>query len=168
MTLARAMGDTVKRIDGTEPSASDILLGRAPAPGRAPEGPAPRQEPREPPADAARAETERRAPEAAARPPVAEVAPEPASEGAPSEEDRPELLSAPRAGGPDDLKRIKGIGPKLEGVLNTLGVYHLDQIASWGDREVAWVDYHLEGFKGRIRRDDWVAQAEALVAEDRS
>jgi len=167
VALARAMGDTVKRIDGTEPTASDILLGRAPAVAP-PEGPAPRKAPKAAPADAGRVETERRAPEAAARPPVAEIAPEPAGDAAPAEEDRPELLSAPAGDGPDDLKRIKGIGPKLEALLNPLGVYHFRQIASWTDREVAWVDYHLEGFKGRILRDDWVAQARALTDDGES
>ena len=168
VALALAMGDTVKRIDGSEPTASDILLGRAPARAAPPKGPAPREEPAAAPADAARVETERRAPEAAARPPVAEVAPEPAADAAPPEDDRPELLAAPRAGGPDDLKKIKGIGPKLEAVLNGLGVYHFRQIAAWTDRETAWVDYHLEGFKGRILRDDWVAQARDLAGEGES
>ncbi|MEM0942863.1 MAG: hypothetical protein AAGI70_02850, partial [Pseudomonadota bacterium] len=60
-------------------------------------------------------------------------------------------------------KEIKGIGPKLEEMLHGLGVYHFDQIASWTPREIAWVDHHLEGFKGRIERDDWVAQAKDLL-----
>lgn len=75
---------------------------------------------------------------------------------------RPELLDAPRRDGPDDLKRIKGVGPKLEGVLHGLGVYHFDQIAEWTDAEVAWVDDHLR-FRGRIGRDDWIAQAKVLA-----
>jgi NADH-quinone oxidoreductase subunit E len=77
---------------------------------------------------------------------------------------RPAALSASRDGGPDDLKLIKGVGPKLEALLHTLGFYHFDQIASWTDAEVAWVDEHLEGFKGRVSRDGWVAQARALAA----
>ena len=87
----------------------------------------------------------------------------PAAGEAPSDDDKPEMLSAAREGGPDDLKKIKGIGPKLEKLCNQLGVWHFDQIASWTDREVAWVDHHLEGFNGRIVRDDWVAQAKALA-----
>ncbi|MEL6125271.1 MAG: NADH-quinone oxidoreductase subunit E, partial [Pseudomonadota bacterium] len=27
-----------------------------------------------------------------------------------------------------------------------------------------WVDQNLEGFKGRVSRDDWVAQAKMLAA----
>ncbi len=80
-------------------------------------------------------------------------------------ESAPETLSGPRAGRTaDDLKRISGVGPKLEGVLNELGFYHFDQIAAWGPAEVAWVDARLK-FKGRIARDNWIAQAAALAAE---
>jgi len=77
---------------------------------------------------------------------------------------RPVALTAPRSGGADDLKRIKGIGPKLELLCNSLGVYHFDQIAAWSAVEVAWMDQNLEGFRGRVTRDDWVAQARLLAA----
>ena len=76
---------------------------------------------------------------------------------------KPEMLKAPRAGGADDLKQIKGIGPKLEKLLNSMGVYHFDQIAAWRKKEVAWVDANLEGFKGRVSRDEWVKQARVLA-----
>lgn len=78
---------------------------------------------------------------------------------------KPATLSAPRDGAPDDLKRIKGIGPKLEALCNRLGFWHYDQIAGWSDAEIAWVDANLETFKGRVTRDDWVAQAKVLAAE---
>ena len=52
---------------------------------------------------------------------------------------RPEALDAPREGGADDLKKIKGVGPKLEELCNSLGFYHYDQIANWTPDEVAWV-----------------------------
>ena len=77
---------------------------------------------------------------------------------------KPETLSAAREGGPDNLKEIKGVGPKLEALLHSMGFYHFDQVASWGADEVAWVDQNLEGFKGRVTRDDWVAQAKILAA----
>ena len=48
-------------------------------------------------------------------------------------------------------------------MLHDMGVYHFDQIAGWSDREVAWVDANLEGFRGRVSRDDWVAQAKILI-----
>jgi len=76
-------------------------------------------------------------------------------------EEMPEMLAEAR-GTPDDLKKIKGVGPKLEGVLNELGVWHFWQIARWTEAEIAWVDTRLK-FKGRIERDEWIAQAKILA-----
>jgi len=76
---------------------------------------------------------------------------------------KPAVLDHAREGAADDLKKIKGVGPKLEGMLNSMGVFHLDQVANWSPEEVAWVDDNLEGFKGRVSRDDWVAQAKLLA-----
>lgn len=78
-------------------------------------------------------------------------------------ETRPELLEGARGGAADNLKRIKGVGPKIEGILNELGVYHFDQIAAWTEENKAWVDTRLR-FKGRIDREDWIAQAKILAA----
>ena len=77
---------------------------------------------------------------------------------------RPEALSGARKGGADDLKMIKGVGPKLEIMLNELGFYHFDQIAGWSAAEVAWVNDNLTGFKGRVSRDNWVEQARKLAS----
>jgi NADH-quinone oxidoreductase subunit E len=63
---------------------------------------------------------------------------------------------------PDDLKAISGIGPKLEQVLNGLGIWTYAQIAAWNREETAWVDDYLS-FKGRIGRDGWIEQAAALA-----
>jgi predicted flap endonuclease-1-like 5' DNA nuclease len=76
---------------------------------------------------------------------------------------KPRLLDSAPEGGGDDLKQVKGIGPKLEKMCNDMGIYHFSQIASWTASEVAWVDANLEGFKGRVVRDDWVAQARLLA-----
>ena len=76
---------------------------------------------------------------------------------------KPATLTAARGGTADDLKQIKGIGPKLEQLCNALGFYHFDQIATWTADEVAWVDANLKGFKGRVSRDNWVAQAKGLA-----
>lgn len=78
---------------------------------------------------------------------------------------KPEGLSEARGGQADDLKRIKGVGPKLEMLLHSLGFYHFDQVANWSADEIAWVDDNLEGFKGRVTRDEWVAQAKMLTNE---
>ncbi len=77
---------------------------------------------------------------------------------------KPEALEGPRGGAADDLKKIKGVGPKLEQLLHSMGFYHFDQVANWTAAEVAWVDENLEGFKGRVTRDHWVAQAKLLAA----
>ncbi|BCH33607.1 NADH-ubiquinone dehydrogenase subunit [Mesorhizobium sp. L-8-10] len=74
---------------------------------------------------------------------------------------RPAAIDRPDA--PDDLKKISGIGPKLESVLNGLGVWTYAQIADWSAPEIAWVDDYL-AFKGRIGRDDWIGQAAKLAA----
>jgi NADH-quinone oxidoreductase subunit E len=76
---------------------------------------------------------------------------------------RPKALPEPRDGKPDDLKRISGVGPKIEEVLNGLGIYHFDQIANWSPEEVDWVDEHLK-FKGRIEREGWIDQAKTLAS----
>jgi len=76
---------------------------------------------------------------------------------------RPATLDTPRDGIADDLKKIKGIGPKLEKLCNRLGFWHYEQIAAWTEEEAAWVDANLEGFKGRVTRDGWVAQATVLA-----
>ena len=77
---------------------------------------------------------------------------------------RPPMLTGARGGVADDLKVIKGIGPRLEEMLHRLGVYHFDQIAGWHVAEIAWLDDNLEGFKGRVSRDHWVDQARILAA----
>ncbi|CDI08163.1 NADH-quinone oxidoreductase subunit E [Agrobacterium pusense] len=74
--------------------------------------------------------------------------------------DRPAGIEKPAA--PDDLKLISGVGPKIEGTLNELGIFTYAQIAGWKQAECDWVDGYLN-FKGRIGRDDWVKQAEALA-----
>ena len=60
--------------------------------------------------------------------------------------------------------RIKGIGPKFAEVLNANGVRQFRQIAAWGPGEIAWIEANVEGFSGRVVRDDWVGQAKVLAA----
>jgi large subunit ribosomal protein L21 len=81
-----------------------------------------------------------------------------AEDAAPTESTRPSnLLDAPQ-GEPDDLTKISGVGPVLNKKLNENGVYHFWQIAQWGPSEIAFMDDQLS-FKGRIERDEWIAQA---------
>jgi small subunit ribosomal protein S2 len=94
--------------------------------------------------------------------PVAEVAPvvdaapaaEEASAGAP--------LFAKPEGDADDLKKISGVGPVLEGKLNELGIYTYAQVAAFTAKDITNVDERLS-FKGRIERDGWLGQAAELA-----
>ncbi len=72
------------------------------------------------------------------------------------------FLDAPD-GAPDDLSLIGGVGPKIAEKLNGLGIYHFRQIAAFTPEDVAKVDEVLN-FKGRIEREDWIAQAQELAA----
>ncbi|MCA0942893.1 endonuclease [Salipiger pacificus] len=110
--------------------------------------------PKPAPAAAATAEAKEKTP-AAAPAAVAEV-----KQGG----SQPVALAQPRSGDADNLKEIKGVGPKLESLLHELGIYHFDQIAGWSSAEVAWMDENLKGFRGRVSRDDWIGQARTLAA----
>lgn len=71
------------------------------------------------------------------------------------------FLTGPK-GDADDLKKISGVGPVLEGKLNALGIYHFWQVAEFTADDIAKVDAELN-FKGRIERDDWLTQAKELA-----
>ncbi|RME16950.1 MAG: NADH-quinone oxidoreductase subunit E [Alphaproteobacteria bacterium] len=158
------LGDTIKRIDGTEvPVSAPWLAGGRRVHVSAKKTPAKKAEEQPAASSAAKPAAkggEKPAPKAKAKP-AAKAKSAEASAAQPAA--RPEALEAPRAGGADDLKQIKGVGPKLEKLLNSMGFFHFDQIAKWTDAEVAWVDENLEGFKGRVSRDKWVEQARILA-----
>jgi small subunit ribosomal protein S2 len=84
------------------------------------------------------------------------------------EEDTPEAVGTKPAlfteapSEKDDLKKITGVGPKLEEAMNKLGVYQFAQVASWTNDEIMWIDDSLS-VKGRIERDDWVGQVSELI-----
>jgi len=69
----------------------------------------------------------------------------------------------PTDGAPDDLKKIKGIGPKFEGDLNGKGIYYFRQIANWKAADVKMVEALIDSIPGRIKRDEWVKQAKSLA-----
>lgn len=94
--------------------------------------------------------------------PVESAAPAAGDDAKPSLDDpnRPASVDKPET--PDDLKMISGVGPVLEGKLNDLGIYTFAQIAKWTASEIEWVDGYLS-FRGRIERDDWIKQADALA-----
>lgn len=67
------------------------------------------------------------------------------------------------AAAPDDLKRIKGIGPKLSDWLHENGITRYEQIAAWDGAAVADFAERLGRMGGRIEADDWVGQARLLA-----
>ena len=95
--------------------------------------------------------------ESGTRTPGLRTGEEPAVDGS-----APDRLEAPRGGAADDLKKINGIGPKIAGLLNDLGIYHFSQIAGWSEAEAAWIDSQLK-FKGRVARENWIGQAKTLA-----
>lgn len=76
---------------------------------------------------------------------------------------RPVGLSAPRDGRKDDLTHIIGVLPVIETALNTLGIYHFDQVGALSDENIGWIEGHL-GVPGRIARELWREQARELSA----
>lgn len=166
VALATRIGDTLKRIDGTEVPLVTPWHS-VPKPKPVPSAEVKAHEPK-PAANKRVDETgvskqEARAKSTAKPETVAKGAKESGTKPEIQNGAKPEMLSEAR-GAADDLKLIKGVGPKLEALLQSKGVYHFWQIAGWGVDEVAWVDENLEGFKGRVSRDDWVAQAKILAA----
>ncbi len=185
--FATDIGDSVKRIQGDEVplltpwiGKDGVVAGRAAAsqPPKAPDAPKPAAKQAEdakkaapapkapaPKAPAKKATAAKAPAKAAPAKPDAEPDAEKAAPVADVAEAAPEVLKEARGGLPDDLKLLKGVGPKLEQTLNGLGFFHFDQIAVWGDAEVAWVDSRLT-FKGRIKRDGWIEQAAKLAVGD--
>ena len=176
--LAHDIGDTVKRIDGTEvPLLSPWQKSGLP-------GPTSGVKPAAKSVAKAASKAAKPTAKTTAKPAVGSVAPKPKADPkskvakapvtkapaakvastATTAETKPRTMTAPRKSGADDLKRISGVGPKLEIVLNELGFWHFDQIAKWTPEQIAWVDARLK-FKGRIERDNWMAQAATLAAE---
>ncbi len=63
----------------------------------------------------------------------------------------------------DDLKRIRGIGPYIERILNEIGISYYEQIAKFNDVEIYFVSQYIGPFPGRIKRDNWVKSAKELI-----
>jgi predicted flap endonuclease-1-like 5' DNA nuclease len=89
------------------------------------------------------------------------AAPKPKAKAAP----KPKVLykDGPTDGPKDDLKLIKGIGPKFEGDLNGKGIYYFRQIGNWKAADVKMVEGVIDSIPGRIKRDEWVKQAKGLA-----
>ena len=109
---------------------------------------------------AAKAAAKPAAAKAAAKPAAAKAAAKPAATKAAA---KPAVLAKARAGGADNLKMIKGVGPVLEKALHTTGVFHFDQVGAWTKADAEWFDDNVKGANGRVIRDGWVKQAKILA-----
>jgi len=69
-------------------------------------------------------------------------------------------------GEPDDLQKLKGVGPKLAAMLNAMGLTRFEQIASLSPGQVEAIDADLGAFRGRMTRDRIVEQAHYLARGD--
>jgi NADH-quinone oxidoreductase subunit E len=94
--------------------------------------------------------------------PMASPEPAPAGDTGAQPDPGRETAAAPAVGAGDELTAIKGLGPKAAEKLQEMGVTRYAQIAAWSDADVARFDRELNA-RGRIVRDDWVAQAKALA-----
>lgn len=70
------------------------------------------------------------------------------------------------AGPPDDLTRIKGLGPKAAAQLKLLGITRFVQLGGLGTAESAALDEQMGVFRGRLERDRWIEQARYLGRGD--
>lgn len=111
-----------------------------------------------PPSEAAPVVPTSAAPVSTATAPAPAV-PTPAPAAAPAPEAAP-------LGMPDDLLRLKGVGPKIAAILHDQGITRFAQIAAWTDADIAAIDAKLGNFSGRPRRDNWVEQAQLLASGD--
>ena len=66
----------------------------------------------------------------------------------------------------DNLQELKGIGPFIEEKLNALGIFKFEQIARMTSKIEDEVNIAIEFFPGRVKRDQWVAQAKIKIGED--
>ena len=89
-----------------------------------------------------------------------------ASAGAGAAADAPSATAASIGTGADNLRLLKGVGPKLAALLTQLGITRFDQIATWNEADVTLIDSQLGNFKGRIVRDNWIEQARFLASGD--
>jgi NADH-quinone oxidoreductase subunit E len=185
--LASDLGDTVKRIDGTEVPLLTPWVGKdGKVAGReaenAPPAPAPTPKPAVKQAEEAKKKAKAKDKSVEAEKPQVKAKPAKKADGkaetkapkaakvkakdkAPAKAKKAPAAKATAPSTPDDLKLLKGVGPALEKKLHSNGVTTFAQIAAWGSAEITDMDDKLL-FKGRIERDNWVEQAKQLAEGD--
>lgn len=107
----------------------------------------------------AKAPAAKTAPKAAAKPKPTAKAPIKAAA-------KPAAAAKPKLVIPDNLELLKGVGPKLNGLLKSAGVTSFAQVAAWKAADIREIDTKLGSFAGRIDRDNWVDQAKLLLKGD--
>jgi predicted flap endonuclease-1-like 5' DNA nuclease len=71
----------------------------------------------------------------------------------------------PPAENGDDLKVVKGIGPKFEKLLKARGITEVRQIAEWTDADVEAIAKKIDVKASRIRREDWIGRAKRVLEQ---
>ncbi len=66
------------------------------------------------------------------------------------------------SGKADDLKKIDGVGPKVEQVLKGRGISRFQDLTAMDEKALSALDKDL-GLDGRVLRDDWAGQARRLA-----
>jgi large subunit ribosomal protein L21 len=83
---------------------------------------------------------------------------------APKAEAAAATLAAPAADGKsDDISLIGGIGPKMETGMRELGYNSFASIAAMTAEQIEAAETHLKQ-KGRFAREEWIEQAQELLA----
>ncbi|MDC1275525.1 50S ribosomal protein L21, partial [Ascidiaceihabitans sp.] len=81
---------------------------------------------------------------------------------APAKKAAPKKAAAKATDGADDLSNISGVGPVIVKKLHAEGITTFAQVAAWTDADVEAIEEKLS-FKGRVGREDWIAQAKELA-----
>ncbi|MDE1130555.1 MAG: 50S ribosomal protein L21 [Ascidiaceihabitans sp.] len=81
---------------------------------------------------------------------------------APAKKAAPKKAAAKATDGADDLSNISGVGPVIVKKLHAEGITTFAQVAAWSDADVEAIEEKLS-FKGRVGREDWIAQAKELA-----
>ena len=97
----------------------------------------------------------------AAAPKTAKPAAEKAEKPAAEKKAAPKKAAA-KTDGADDLSTISGIGPVIVKKLHAEGITTFAQVAAWTPADVEAIEEKLS-FKGRVGREDWIAQAKDLA-----
>ncbi len=59
---------------------------------------------------------------------------------------------------PDDLTKIKGVGPALARDLHSLGFHTFQQLSELNPEQISQINDQI-GFPGRVERENWIGQA---------